>query len=701
MLPSNRSPTLETPVDIMSDEELKLAAGFPETSYADWLAQAEKALKRGDVEKALATRTYEGFALKPLYTRERDAAAPDPAGLPGIAPFTRGADAAGRTAGGWDIRQTVTHPDLAESNAEIREDLENGAHSISLRLDEAVRTGAAADANSPAIGADGLPLHGLAAWQKLLEGVNAGQTPVSLQAGAGFLPAAALLAAAGGPAAGSRLGADPLGTLTSQGSLPQGLTQALADMADLAAWTDAHCKHVAAVTVDASAYDAAGASESQTLAAAMATGVAYLRAMVDAGMSIDAACRQIVFALPLGPDQFFAIAKLRAARKLWARITEVAGASEKARAARIDALTANRNLAERDPYTNLLRTTLSCFAAAVGAADSITVAPYDAALGNVSDPFARRVARNTQLLLAEESNLHRVMDPGGGSWFLEDLTAKLAQAAWAQFQEIEAAGGMAEALAKGMLGEKVNAVWAEREKNLARRRDPLTGVSEFPNLAEDLPEVPEPDMAAVRASVAGCFGGKSVSLPPAGKGGRTAAAIAAAKDGASVADLMQAIGGSATSVEPLPRRRFGEAFEELRRESDKRLKQNGSRPAIFLANIGSLATYTPRATFARNAFEAGGIQAVDQGGFESGDALAAAFKASGAKLAVLCSTDKRYEADAEDAARALKAAGCAWLALAGAPGEKADAYAAAGVDDYVRMGGDLLATLKSAWAKLG
>lgn len=685
----------------MSDEKLTLAADFPETSYADWLTAAEKALKRADVEKALATRTYEGFALKPLYTRERDATAADPSGLPGVAPFIRGADAAGRTVGGWDMRQTHTHPDLDATNAAIREDMENGTTSAALRLDEAIRSGdATASASSLSVATDGLPLHGLEAWQTMLTGLDPAHLQIALQAGAGFLPAAALLAAAGGPAPGSRLGADPLGTLTAQGALPQGLEQALADMADLAAWTEANCPHVAAVTVDASAYDTAGASESQTLAAAMATGTAYLRAMVDAGMSADAACRQIVFTLSLGPDQFFAIAKLRAARKLWARITEVAGASEQARAARIDAVTANRNLAERDPYTNLLRTTLSCFAAAVGAADSITVAPYDAALGGISDPFARRVARNTQLLLAEESNLHRVMDPGGGSLFLEDLTAKLAQAAWAQFQEIEAAGGMAEALAKGMIGEKVNAVWAEREKNLARRRDPLTGVSEFPNLAEDLPDIPEPDMAAVRASVAGCFGGKNVSLPPAGKGERTAAAIAAGKDGASVADLVQAIGGSTTMVEPLPRRRFGEAFEALRRDSDRHQKQTGARPAVFLANLGGLATYTPRASFARNAFEAGGLQPIDQGGFDNPDALAEAFKASGAKLAVLCSSDKKYEAEAEAAARALKAAGCTWLALAGAPGDKADAYAAAGVDDYIRMGGDLLATLKGAWAKL-
>ncbi|MCB9929318.1 MAG: methylmalonyl-CoA mutase [Alphaproteobacteria bacterium] len=683
----------------MSDETFELAASFPETSYADWLAAAEKALKRGDVEKALATRTYEGFALKPLYTRERDGGAADPAGLPGLAPFTRGADAAGRTVSGWDIRQTVTHPDLAHANATLREDLDNSVHSLSLRLDRAALCG---DANGVAEG--GLPLHSTACWQALLANVPA--AALALEAGAGFLPAAALLAAAGGPAPGSlpapgsRLGADPLGTLAAHGALPQGLEQALADMADLAAHAAQHWPHVAAVTVDASAYDAAGASESQTLAAAMATGVAYLRAMVDAGMGVDDACAQIVFRLPLGPDQFFAIAKLRAARKLWARIAEVAGASEPARAARIDAVTANRNLAERDPYTNLLRTTLAGFAAAVGGADSITIAPYDAALGPVSDDFARRVARNTQLLLKEESNLHRVMDPGGGSWFLEDLTAKLAQSSWALFQEIERAGGMAEALTGGMVAGQVEATWAERQKNLARRRDPLTGVSEFPNIAEDLPDVPEPDLAAIRTDLAARLSSAAVTLPAAGRGERTAAAIRAAQGGATLASLLAALGGNATSIAPLPRRRFGEAFEAMRDESDRRAKRDGRRPAVFLANLGALATYTPRATFAKNAFEAGGLQALDQGGFTDAAALTDAFKASGARLAVLCSSDKRYGEQAEEMARALKAAGCAWLALAGVPGEAREAYEAAGVDDFIAMGGDLLGTLQQAWAAL-
>ena len=681
----------------MSDDTFELAAGFPPASYAEWLEAAEKALKRSDAEKALSTRTYEGFALKPLYTRERDGGAADPAGLPGVAPFTRGADAAGRTVGGWDIRQTLTHPDLAHGNRALREDLANGVHSLSLRLDLAAQKG---DSAANAIAMEGLPLHSTACWQALLAEVPVASTPVALEAGAGFLPAAAMFAASGGPAAGSRLGADPLGTLAAYGTLPQGLPQALADMADLAAHTARHWPHVAAVTVDAGAYDTAGASESQTLAAAMATGVAYLRALAGAGMSLDDACGQIVFRLPLGPDQFFAIAKLRAARKLWSRIAEVAGASEAARAARIDAVTANRNLAERDPYTNLLRTTLACFAAAVGGADSITVAPYDTALGPVSDDFARRIARNTQLLLKEESHLHRVMDPGGGAWFLEDLTSKLAQSSWALFQEIERAGGMADALTGALVASQIDATWAERQKNLARRRDPLTGVSEFPNLAEDLPEVPEPDVAAIRTELVARLSDQPISLPDAGQGERTAAAIQAIKEGVSLASLLAALGGTATTMQPLPRRRFGEAFEAMRAESDRRTKQSGKRPAIFLANLGPLATYTPRAAFAKNAFEAGGLQALDEGGFEDAAALAAAFKSSGSKLAVLCSSDRRYEQQATEMAKALKAAGGTWLALAGNPGEAREAYETAGIDDFLAMGGALMATLQQAWAAL-
>ncbi len=679
----------------MSDETLKLAASFPVATYADWLEAAEKALKRSDVEKALSTRTYEGFALKPLYTGERDATTTDPAGLPGLAPFTRGADAAGRTAGGWDIRQTLTHPDLEHSNRAILEDLANNVHSLSLRLDRAAQSG-----NANAIGETGLPLHTTACWQALLANIPIAATPLALEAGASFLPAAALLASVGGPAPGSRLGADPLGALAANGTLPQGLGQALSDMADLASHTAQNWQHVSAVAVDASAYDTAGASESQTLAAAMATGVAYLRAMTDAGMSVDDACGQIVFRLPLGPDQFFAIAKLRAARKLWARIAEVAGASEKARAARIDAVTANRNLAERDPYTNLLRTTLACFAAAVGGADSITVAPYDAALGPVSDDFARRIARNTQLLLKEESNLHRVMDPGGGAWFLEDLTVKLAQSSWALFQEIERAGGMADALTGGLVAGEIEATWAARQKNLASRRDPLTGVSEFPNITEDLPVVPEPNLTAIRSALTARLPGKAVTLPAAGRGERTVAAIQAARDGAALDGLMAALGGSTTAITPLPRRRFGEAFEAMRAESDRRAEQTGKRPAIFLANLGSLATYTPRASFARNAFEAGGLQALDPGGFEDATALVAAFQQSGAKLAVLCSSDRRYAEQAEEMAKALKSAGCTWLALAGNPGDAWEAYEAAGVDAFIAMRGDLLASLKQAWAAL-
>jgi methylmalonyl-CoA mutase len=207
-------------------------------------------------------------------------------------------------------------------------------------------------------------------------------------------------------------------------------------------------------------------------------------------------------------------------------------------------------------------------------------------------------------------------------------------------------------------------------------------------------------VAAIRSALTARLATKAVTLPAAGKGERTAAAIQAARDGAALSQFLMALGSDQTTITPLPRRRFGEAFEAMRAESDRRARQTGKRPAIFLANLGPLATYTPRATFARNAFEAGGIQALDEGGFEDATALADAFRQSGTKLAVLCSSDRRYGEQAEEMAKALKSAGCTWLALAGNPGDAREAFEAAGVDDFIAMGSDLLASLKQAWAAL-
>ncbi|MEU0065009.1 methylmalonyl-CoA mutase family protein, partial [Streptomyces albidoflavus] len=369
---------------------------------------------------------------------------------------------------------------------------------------------------------------------------------------------------------------------------------------------------VRALTVDALPFHEAGGSAAQELGASLATGLAYVRELTAAGLTLAEAFGQIAFRYAAVADQFLTIAKLRAARRVWARVAEVCGVPE-AGAQRQHAVTSPVMMTRRDPWVNMLRTTVAALGAGVGGADAVTVLPFDQELG-VPDAFARRIARNTSTILIEESHLARVTDPAGGSYYVESLTDQVAEAAWAFFQEIERAGGQAKALRAGLVGERLAATWAERSAKLARRKEPVTGVSEFPNLAEKLPErTPAP-------------------VPPAGG---------------------------------LPRVRRDEAFEALRARSDTHLAATGSRPKVFLAALGPAAAHTARVTFAANLFQAGGIEPVHDPVTVTAETVAEAFAASGASVACLCSSDALYAEEAEPVAAALKAAGAGQVLLAG------------------------------------
>ena len=400
----------------------------------------------------------------------------------------------------------------------------------------------------------------------------------------------------------------------------------------------------------------AGGSEVQELAFVLASGVAYLRAIEQAGVTLEDAQGMVYARLSADADQFLTLAKFRALRLLWARIEQASGLAPKALVVTAD--TAWRMLTQRDPYVNMLRATMATFSAGLGGANAITVLPHTLALG-LPDPFARRAARNTQLVLLEESNLAKVSDPAAGSGGIEALTKQLCEAAWALFQEIEKAGGLFAALEQNLIQRKVAATRAVREANLAKRRDVLTGASEFPNLHEA-------EVAVLDA--------KPVALAPYGE--------------------------AKFKFDPLPPMRLAAPFEALRDKSDSRLKSSGARPKIFLANLGTPADFTARAAFAKSFFETGGIEALDTAGFTDLAALAAAFEASGAAVACLCSSDKVYAAHAKAAAAALQAAGTKHIYLAGRPGEQEADLRAAGVGDFIFAGGDALAMLREAWRRM-
>jgi methylmalonyl-CoA mutase len=643
------------------EQGLTLAAEFPAADRAQWRALVDKVLKGADFERRLVRGSYDGILVQPLYTAEDAAGLGVAAGLPGARPHVRGATPAGTVQGGWDIRQRHAHPDPATANAQILEDLERGVTSIRLRLDRALTAGGDAP--------DGIVALEAADLERALAGVYLDLAPVALDAGGRFAEAAewllALLRRRGlDPAAvRAELDADPLGTAVAGEAID--LDAATGQATALAREVAGTWPGLATLLADGRPYHAGGATEAQELACGVATGIFYLRALGEAGLAPAAAAGQVAFALAADADFFLTVAKLRAFRRLWGRVLEVAGAAEAMPGLRLHAETATRMLSRRDPYVNLLRATVATFAAAAGGATSITVLPFDHALG-LPDAFARRTARNTQLVLLEESNLGRVIDPAGGSWYVEAMTEQLAEKAWALVQEIERQGGMLAALRTGWPQALVARSWALRLKNLATRRDPITGVSEFPDLHETPRHPVRPDVGAL---------------------------VAAARS------RLGAPAPVASGIAPIPARRLAEPLERLRDRSDAVLVRTGERPRVFLCNLGRLAEFTARATFARNLFEAGGFEAVTSEPVASLEDVGHAFKASGARLAAICSSDENYATMAEGAARALKAAHAARVYLMGRPSEEQRAgWQAAGIDEFVFAGANVLETLERAHA---
>ncbi|WP_432173645.1 methylmalonyl-CoA mutase family protein [Streptomyces sp. Tue6028] len=586
---------------VLPDDGLALAAEFPDATHEQWqhlvagvLRKSGKEVSGDTAEDALSTALEDGLGTRPLYTVRDSVPAP---GLPGFAPFVRGGRAEGNTVGGWDVRQRQT----AVGDGTVLTDLENGVTSLWLVLGEG----------------SGIPVASLG---RVLDGVYLDLAPVVLDAGAEVEFAAQELLGlykekgVAADAARGNLGADPLGYEARTGR-----SYDFGPVSGLARRCAGTYPGLRALTVDSLPYHEAGGSAGQELGASLATGVAYLRELTDAGLSVEQACAQLEFRYAATADQFLTIAKLRAARRLWARVTEVCGAP-RAGAQMQHAVTSPVMMTRRDPWVNMLRTTVATLAAGVGGADAVTVLPFDQELG-LPDAFARRIARNTSTILIEESHLSRVIDPAGGSWYVERLTDELAHVGWDFFRDIERAGGQATALRSGMVGERLAETWAVRKAKLAKRRESVTGVSEFPHLAEK-PVVREP----------------APELPSGG----------------------------------LPRVRRDEAYEALRARSDAHLAATGARPRVHLAALGPASAHTARLTFAANLFQAGGIEPVTEGTFED----------SGAVEVCLCSSDALYAEQAEATARELRAAGATQVFLAGRPGqyEGVDTYVFAGCD---------------------
>jgi len=593
-----------------ADSPIALAGEFPSVARDVWEALA------GDID-ALRSTSYDGITIEPLYTSADESA---PAGLPDSSPFTRGHTAAGTHAGRWDVRQVV---DGAAGAGRALEELERGATSIWLELRHVSTVDHAAIAAA-------------------LDGVLLDLAPVVLAAGRRWPEAALGLAALwdAAPSAGGSLGADPFGAWASDRA-GRDLEVELSTAAEWATRLASSAPGVRTVTVDGSRYHDAGSSDAQELGFMLAAAVATLTTLADGGVADPFG--GIELRVVATADQFATIAKFRAARRLWARVAEIVGDEGAAAATTLHAVMSTAMMTRYDPAVNMLRGTVACFSAGIAGADAVTVLPYDAFSAERPSELGRRLARNTQSVLAMESHLTRVIDPAGGSWYVERLTSELANAAWDVFQEVELAGGFRSAVEAGVVNERIAEVRHRRRADVDCRRAPITGLTEFPNIGE---------------------------VPPAAVDGH----------------IEQAIDGS------LARHRWAEDFEALRQRVDA-IAAQGSRPCVLLATLGPPAVFASRAMFAKNLFEIAGIET--RFGPVTSDVaeIIEAFASAPSRVVCICSNDAAYADDGAALAKALTAAGASRVYLAGEPPEVIDELTAAGVTHTVTAGDDARATL--------
>lgn len=591
-------------------------SAFSPASQAEWLKAVEKVL-RGKPFETLVTTEAGGVTRQPLYTEESVSTQDNESGLPGFAPYMRGAKTVNDRFLPWQISSRIVPGRKNSEASDVSNDLSGGASVLLIDMSQTKLP----NANQLA---------------KLLDGVMLDIAPLMVRAGkheeAAFNLILNHLTANNAAQAKAYLDFDPLGHAAMNNETVN--YDALTKLVEAGNQN----QNLRLMTASGVPYHNAGADNIVELACILATSVAYARALEEKGLSLEAALSRITLTSAADCDFFSGIAKLRALRALWSQITKACDCPDVL--PQIHAEGSERNFSVADPWVNILRATIATLGAGIGGANIITVAPCTA-VSKGDNELTRRVARNTQVILQEENHIGRVIDPAGGSWYIEQLTSDLVQSAWTLFQEIEAAGGMQQAISAGMIGARIAAIREQRNAAIRHRNEPILGVSEFPNLDEALLE----------------------ARPAIGKGA-------------------------------LAEQRFAAPYEALRQAAEP------VKPKIYLATLGTQSAFTPRAHFAANLFAVGGIDAlIGNVGEDGTDAasitnIAKDFAASGAKIAAICGTDDDYRAYGSALAKALKEAGVTYLWVVGK-------FEADDIDEAFSSGCDALAILKQAHHVLG
>lgn len=658
---------------------------FPLPAFEDWRKAAERLLKGAPFEKVLLTETYEGITLQPIYENSTEPSPEIPARPQSEVNYP------------WEIAAVIPYPSVNDFNAALKEDLRRGQTTVVLRIDQAgVRGLDRLDANEEFVGEQGTSVTALTDLETALNGIDLRLCPIRLEAGNStslYLPMVAAWAEKQGikpEELHGAVGMDPLGAAVFGCPLPR--EWAFGEQAEMLRWVLEHHSPLRVVRVSSLPYAEAGASAVEEIAYVIAGAVETLNRLTDAGFKVDDICRHLEFVLSVGPNFFMEIAKFRALRQIWAGVVKAFGAGDDAAKVFVHAALAQWNLSEYDPWVNILRTTTEALSGVLGGVDSLEVPPFDAAVRQPDD-FSRRIARNLHLILAEESHFYKVHDPAAGSGLVESLTATLIEKATELVRAIETEGGMAKALEAGTPQARVREIAKKRVQNARTRKNVYVGVNMFPNLQEkplDSNPVNLPDNLDALPAMPADF-------QPVWTVENMAQAYA---QGATVGMLgkLNHPAPTPTKIEPLEPFHVLEPIEQLRRDIEGLTR----RPQVFLANMGPLSQHKARADFSAGFFAVGGFETICPQGFPTPEEAADAAAASGAGIAVICSTDDTYPTLVPPFTQRLKEKNPHMaIVLAGYPKDQIAAHQAAGVDAFIHVRADVPQTLTDLAKRIG
>jgi len=706
-------------------KELHLTDDFQPHTYETWRETVEKQLKGAPFAK-LVKKTIEGIDISPMYFQKDLAHIPHKKAFPGFSPYVRGVSPSGAICRSWFVAQEIVYPDPFVCNEALKNDLKRGQTAINIPLDWASKNVMDPDQDSVVgVGAGGLSVTTYSDWEMALKDVALDQIPIFIQGGDSGIAMTAMLMAYAKSCKyelsniSGWIGIDPLGMLAKTGSLTTSLSVIYDEMAELTRWARTNTPHLKTISVSGLPYHNSGGTAVCETSFMIASAVEYIKAMLNRGLAIDDICQSMIFQFAIGSDFFMEIAKLRASRLVWEKIVSAFGGHEKSRKMVTHARTSSYNKTKTDPYVNMLRVTTEAFSAISGGCDSLHVEPFDALLG-LPTSFSRRIARNVQIVLRDESHFKHPIDPAGGSWYVEHLTAQLAQKIWENFQDVEKNGGMLAALEKEQVQTHLNAKADERLKNISSRKTVFVGTNKYPNLSEKSPYVNVPNMDAVaksRAIKVGQFKKtrnteelttsleQLQAIRKEKNSGWFENVIQAASFGASLAEITLATrdkSESSLQVKPLHLHRLAEPFEKLRYRTQEYARNTGKTPSIFLVNMGPIPQHKARADFSTSFFQLAAFDILENKGFQSTAEAISTFKDSTARIAVICSTDVTYPELVPELATKIKELSADNIVIvAGYPKDYIQAFKDAGVDDFIHLKSNALAFLENLQKQMG